>query len=37
VTHKIVEDHGGAIDFHSVPGQGATFRVVLPTTPAVTE
>jgi len=37
VTHKIVEDHGGAIDFHSTPGQGATFRIVLPTTPAVTD
>jgi two-component system sensor histidine kinase HydH len=35
VTHKIVEDHGGAIDFHSVPGAGTTFRVVLPLTPAV--
>ena len=35
VTHKIVEDHGGAIDFHSVPGAGSTFRIVLPTTPTV--
>ncbi len=35
VTHKIVEDHGGAIDFHSVPGAGSTFRIVLPITPTV--
>ncbi|MBI4247030.1 MAG: HAMP domain-containing protein [Candidatus Rokubacteria bacterium] len=30
ITHKIVEDHGGSIDFRSVPGVGTTFRVVLP-------
>jgi two-component system sensor histidine kinase AtoS len=35
VTHKIVEDHGGVIDFHSVPGAGSTFRIVLPTMPTV--
>jgi two-component system sensor histidine kinase AtoS len=35
VTHKIVEDHGGIIDFQSVPGVGTTFRIVLPLTPAV--
>jgi two-component system sensor histidine kinase AtoS len=33
VTHKIVEDHGGMIDFTSVPGMGTTFRIVLPLTP----
>ena len=33
VTHKIVEDHGGVIDFTSVPGAGTTFRIVLPLTP----
>jgi signal transduction histidine kinase len=33
VTHKIIEDHGGTIDFHSVPGAGTTFRIVLPLTP----
>ncbi len=30
LTHKIVEDHGGAIDFRSVPGVATTFRIVLP-------
>jgi two-component system sensor histidine kinase AtoS len=35
VTHKIVEDHGGIIDFHSVSGVGTTFRIVLPLTPPV--
>jgi two-component system sensor histidine kinase AtoS len=33
VTHKIIEDHGGMIDFHSTPGGGTTFRIVLPVTP----
>jgi PAS domain S-box-containing protein len=35
VTHKIVEDHGGVIDFQSVPGVGTTFRIALPLTPPV--
>ncbi len=35
LTHKIVEDHGGAIDFQSVPGAGTTFRIVLPLIPDV--
>jgi len=35
VSHKIVEDHGGVIDFHSVAGVGTTFRIVLPLTPPV--
>jgi two-component system sensor histidine kinase AtoS len=30
ITHKLVEDHGGAIDFRSVPGQGTVFRILLP-------
>lgn len=30
VTKKIVEDHGGSIDFTSVEGQGTTFRIYLP-------
>jgi len=30
VTHKIIQDHGGAIDFLSVAGVGTTFRIVLP-------
>jgi two-component system, NtrC family, sensor histidine kinase AtoS len=29
LTHKIVEDHGGAIDFRSVRTGGTVFRVVL--------
>ena len=37
VTHKIIEDHGGMIDFHSVPGAGTTFRIVLPLTPPVAD
>jgi two-component system NtrC family sensor kinase len=37
VTHKIVEDHGGVIDFHSVPGVGTTFRIVLPLVPPVSD
>jgi two-component system sensor histidine kinase AtoS len=32
LTHKIVEDHHGRITFRSVPGQGTTFRVLLPET-----
>ena len=35
VTHKIVEDHGGVIDFETVAGVGTTFRIVLPLTPPV--
>jgi two-component system sensor histidine kinase AtoS len=35
VTHKIVEDHGGVIDFHTAAGVGTTFRIVLPLTPPV--
>jgi len=34
VTHKIVEDHGGVIDFQSVAGIGTTFRIVLPLVPS---
>jgi two-component system sensor histidine kinase AtoS len=33
LTHKIIEDHGGSIDFRSVPGGGALFRIVLPLFP----
>jgi PAS domain S-box-containing protein len=35
LTHKIVEDHGGAIDFRSVPGGGTSFRIMLPLVPDV--
>ena len=30
MTHKIIEDHGGAIDFQSAVEVGTTFRIVLP-------
>ncbi len=29
-TNKIVQDHGGNIFMRSVPGQGTTFRIILP-------
>src|SRR5262249_18718232 len=30
VTRKLVADHGGTVDFSSRPGEGTTFRVLLP-------
>jgi PAS domain S-box-containing protein len=33
LTHKIIEDHGGGIDFRSAPGGGTIFRIVLPLFP----
>jgi two-component system sensor histidine kinase AtoS len=33
LTHKIIEDHGGTIDFSSAPASGTTFRIVLPLIP----
>jgi signal transduction histidine kinase len=34
LTHKIIEDHGGTIDFRSgAPRAGTTFRIVLPLVP----
>jgi signal transduction histidine kinase len=35
LAHKIIEDHGGAIDFQSAPGLGTTFRITLPIRPPV--
>lgn len=31
IAHSLTELHGGAITFDSVPGQGSTFRITLPT------
>jgi PAS domain S-box-containing protein len=33
LTHKIIEDHGGSIDFRSPVGGGTIFRIVLPLFP----
>ena len=33
LTHKIVVDHGGSIDFRSASGGGTTFRIELPLFP----
>jgi len=30
ICHRIVEEHGGAIDVESEPGKGATFTITLP-------
>ena len=30
VVYKIVDEHGGCISVHSVPGEGATFNIRLP-------
>ncbi|HEU4370257.1 MAG TPA: ATP-binding protein [Methylomirabilota bacterium] len=29
LTHKIIEDHGGTVDFRTAPGGGTVFRIVL--------
>ncbi len=29
-TRKIIQEHGGRLDFESVPNQGSTFRITLP-------
>lgn len=34
ITHKIIEDHGGVIDFRSAPAGGTVFRMLLPLRPA---
>jgi signal transduction histidine kinase len=33
IVRKFVEMHGGAIQFHSTPGEGTKFRIELPTDP----
>jgi two-component system, NtrC family, nitrogen regulation sensor histidine kinase GlnL len=30
IAHKIIEDHGGTVTFHSTPGQETVFAVTLP-------
>ena len=30
VTHRIIREHGGAVDVESAPGRGTTFTIVLP-------
>jgi PAS domain S-box-containing protein len=37
LTHKIIEDHGGSIDFRPAPGGGTIFRIILPLTPDPTD
>ncbi len=37
LTHKIIEDHGGSIDFRSASGGGTVFRVILPLTPTTAD
>lgn len=33
VVQKVVEEHGGTIDFDSMPGEGTAFRAILPCRP----
>jgi signal transduction histidine kinase len=37
IVRRIVEDHGGAIDAESRPGEGTTVTVLLPRHPARSE
>ena len=30
ITHGIIQDHAGRMEVESTPGQGTTFRVILP-------
>ena len=33
LTHKMIEDHGGLIDFRAAPSGGTIFRIALPLFP----
>lgn len=35
ISKKIIEDHGGKIEFHSVPGEGTTVVVMVPASNAI--
>jgi PAS domain S-box-containing protein len=37
IAKKVAEQHGGCVSAHGVPGQGATFRVYVPTPPGTAE
>jgi nitrogen-specific signal transduction histidine kinase len=33
ISYGIVKDHGGALDFESLPGQGTRFTIFIPVAP----
>ena len=34
ICYAIIQDHGGRMEVESTPGQGATFRILLPSVEA---